>query len=71
MGLNLPEQARLQALSGCNQGAAVEADTIGELQVKPEQQWTQLRSGGRNRGAAAEADAIGEQLKRAQSGSSS
>ena len=34
MGWNLPEQVRLQALSGCNRGAAVEADAIGEQQPK-------------------------------------
>ena len=35
MGWNLPEQvSRLQALSGCNRGAAVEADAIGEQQPK-------------------------------------
>ena len=66
MGWNLPEQVRLQALSGRNRGAAAEAHAIGELQVKPEQQlnlrWTQLRSNSRserNRGAV-ETDAIGE-----------
>ena len=34
MGWNFPEQVRLQVLSGCNRGAAVEADTIGEQQPK-------------------------------------
>ena len=37
MGWNLPEQVRLQALSGCNRGAAVEADAIGEQQPKHSQ----------------------------------
>ena len=49
------------ATSGCNREAAVEADAIGEQQLKRTQS-------GR---AAAEADTVGEQLKRMQSVSSS
>ena len=52
MGWNLPEQVRLQA------------DAIGELQLKRTQSGSSSRSG-RNRGRAAEANASGEQqLKR-------
>ena len=40
---------------GCNWGAAVEADAIGELRLKQTQS-----------GASVEVDAIGEQLKRMQ-----
>ena len=61
MGWNL-EQVRLQALSGCNQGAAVEVDTIGEQQPKRMQSGSCSRSG-HKRGAAAEAHAIRELLK--------
>jgi len=54
-----------------SQGAAAEADTIGEQQLKRMQSGSSGRSR-YNRGAAAEADAIREQwLKRMQSRSSS
>ena len=78
MGWNLPEQVRLQALSGCNRGETAEADAIVE-QLKR----TQSGSSRHMWVAAAEADANGEQqlkrinaigeqqLKRTQSGSSS
>ena len=46
-----------RAAGGCNRGAAVEADAIGELQLKR----TQSVSSGHNREVAAEADTIGEQ----------
>ena len=65
MGWNLPE-----ATSGCNRGAAVEVDAIGQAAVEAdvigEQQlkWTQSGSSSRSgskRWAAAEADGNGEQ----------
>ena len=73
MGWNLAEQLA-GATSRCNRGAAVEADTIGEQQLKSgSSNWS-----GCNRCAAAEAEqlkrvnTIGEQqLKRTQLGSSS
>ena len=64
MGWNLPEQVRLQALSGCNQptgsssrsgrnrGAAAEGHAIGELQLK------RMQSGSSSR----KVHAIGELL---------
>ena len=58
-----------EATSGYNRGAAVEADAIGELQLKRTQLGSSSRSGC-NWGAAAKADAIGEQQpKRTQLGS--
>ena len=70
-------QSGSSSRSGCNWEAAVEADAIGEQQLKRTQSGSSRRSRHNrgavgNRGAAAEADAIGEQqLKRIQSGSSS
>ena len=66
MGWNLPEQVRLQALSGCNRGAAVEADAIGEQQPKR----TQSGSCRCEAGAAVELAIEEQQPKRTQSASS-
>ena len=81
MGWNLPEQVRLQALSGEQQSkwtqsgsSSRSARNRGAAGVKPEQQLnlqSRSNSGGRNRGAV-EMDAIGEQqLKQTQVASSS
>ena len=45
---------------GCNWGAAVKSDAIGELQSKRTQSGSSSQIG-RNRGAAVEADTIREQ----------
>ena len=82
MGWNLPEQVRLQALSGCNRGAAAEAHAIGEMlnfgeeqpkrtQASGEQQLKRTETGNLT-AVTKRIDAIREQqLKRTQSMSSS
>ena len=50
-------QSGSSSQSGCNRGATVEADAIGEQQLKRTQSGSSSQSG-RNQGAAAEADAI-------------
>ena len=63
-------QSGSSSRSGCNQGASVEADAIGEQQLKRTQSGSSSQSG-HNQGAG-EADAIGEQqLKQTQAASSS